>query len=164
MKAYPLHFPEKAPQGTKQGAKSPEGLTQGREIGIFLAFSRFPASITRIEQTLRRRPLYPAELRGHNYNILAQRAAGVNDRRRGAPDVSGARARPGGGAGERHRGPPVPGIRRGVFPAADMFLRSGQILSARRRLSSTFTIYFRIQLKRNSLSPVQYRVQTVQVA
>lgn len=33
---------------------------------------------------LRRRPLYPTELRGHNSAILAQRAAGVNDRRRAA--------------------------------------------------------------------------------
>ena len=63
--AYPLHFSEKAPKGTKQGAKLPEALTQGREIGVFLAFSRFPASITRIEQDLRRRTLYPAELLEH---------------------------------------------------------------------------------------------------
>ena len=63
--AYPLHFPEKAPKGTKQGAKLPEALTQGREIGVFLAFSRFPVSITRIEQDLRRRMLYPAELLEH---------------------------------------------------------------------------------------------------
>ena len=62
--AYPLHFPEKAPKGTKQGAKLPEALIQGRENGVFLAFSRFPASITRIEQDLRRRTLYPAELLG----------------------------------------------------------------------------------------------------
>lgn len=32
---------------------------------------------------LRRRPLYPTELRGHNSAILAQRTAGVNDRRLG---------------------------------------------------------------------------------
>ena len=60
--AYPLHFPEKAPKGTKQGAKLPEGLTQGHEIGVFLAFSRYPSRIERIEQDLRRRSLYPAEL------------------------------------------------------------------------------------------------------
>ena len=35
---------------------------------------------------LRRRPLYPTELRGHNSVILAQRAAGVNDRRPGKRD------------------------------------------------------------------------------
>ena len=57
--AYPLHFPEKAPKGTKQGAKLPEVLIQGREIGVFLAFSRFPAGIARIEQDLRRGLLYP---------------------------------------------------------------------------------------------------------
>lgn len=33
-----------------------------------------------------RRPLYPTELRGHNSVILAQRAAGVNDRRPGKRD------------------------------------------------------------------------------
>ena len=63
--AYPLHFPEKAPKGTKQGAKLPEALTQGRESGVFLAFSRFPSVVKRIEQDLRRRMLYPAELRAH---------------------------------------------------------------------------------------------------
>ena len=63
--AYPLHFPEKAPKGTKQGAKLPEVLIQGREIGVFLAFSRLPSSVERIEQDLRRRTLYPAELLGH---------------------------------------------------------------------------------------------------
>lgn len=57
--AYPLHFPEKAPKGTKQGAKLPEGLTQGHEIGVFLAFSRYPSRIERIEQDLRRGLLYP---------------------------------------------------------------------------------------------------------
>lgn len=35
---------------------------------------------------VRRRPLYPTELRGHNSVILAQRAAGVNDRRPGKRD------------------------------------------------------------------------------
>ena len=65
MKAYPLHFPEKAPKGTKQGAKLPEVLIQGREISVFLAFSRFPARITRIEQDLRRRTLYTTELLEH---------------------------------------------------------------------------------------------------
>ena len=63
MKAYPLRFPEKAPKGTKQGTKSSEGLTQGREIGVYLTFSLFPAGITRIEQDLRSLVLYPAELR-----------------------------------------------------------------------------------------------------
>ena len=63
--AYPLYFPEKAPKGTKQGAKLPEIPTQGREIGVFLAFSRVPCSITRIEQDLRRRSLYTTELLGH---------------------------------------------------------------------------------------------------
>ena len=67
--AYPLRFPEKAPKGTKQGAKLPEVLIQGREIGVFRAFSRFPASITRIEQDLRRRPLYTAELLGHIFYV-----------------------------------------------------------------------------------------------
>ena len=64
-RAYPLHFLEKAPKGTKQGAKSPEVLIQDREIGVFLAFSRFPERITRIEQDFRRRTLYPAVLRRH---------------------------------------------------------------------------------------------------
>ena len=64
--AYPLHFPEKAPKGTEQGAKSPKALIQGREIGVFLAFSRLPSSVERIEQDLRRRTLYPAELRVHH--------------------------------------------------------------------------------------------------
>ena len=61
--AYPLRFPEKAPKGTKQGAKLPEVLIQGREIGVILAFSRVPAVVGRIEQDLRRLALYPAELR-----------------------------------------------------------------------------------------------------
>lgn len=52
--AYPLHFLEKAPKGTK----SSEGLTQGREIGVFLAFSRVPAVVGRIEQDLRRGHCY----------------------------------------------------------------------------------------------------------
>ena len=58
-----LHLTEKWTQGTKQGAKSPEVPTQGREIGVFLAFSQLPSSAGRIEQDLRRRMLYPAELR-----------------------------------------------------------------------------------------------------
>ena len=53
-----MHFPEKAPKGTKQGTKSSEGLTQGREIGVFLAFSRVPAVVGRIEQDLRRGHCY----------------------------------------------------------------------------------------------------------
>ena len=60
-----LHLTEKRTQGTKKGAKSAEVPTQGRESGVFLAFSRFPSLITRIEQDLRRRTLYPAELRVH---------------------------------------------------------------------------------------------------
>ena len=64
-----MHFPEKAPKGTKQGAKLPEGLTQGREIGVFLAFSRVPAVVGRIEQDLRRTELMP--LRGLQYPFLA---------------------------------------------------------------------------------------------
>ena len=68
--AYPLRFPEKAPKGTKQGAKLPDVLIQGREIGVFLAFSRFPARITRIEQDLRRRTLYPGELRGRIVSVI----------------------------------------------------------------------------------------------
>ena len=56
---YPLHFPEKAPKGTKQGAKLPEVSKRGREIGIFLAFLRYPSRIKRIEQDLRRGLLYP---------------------------------------------------------------------------------------------------------
>ena len=71
MKAYPLHFPEKAPKGTKQGAKLPEVPTQGREIGVFLAFSRVPCSITRIEQDLRRGLLYPFNYAG----IISKRMA-----------------------------------------------------------------------------------------
>ena len=61
--AYPLRFPEKAPKGTKQGAKLPEVSKQGREIGVFLAFSRIPSSVKQIEQDLRRRTFYPGELR-----------------------------------------------------------------------------------------------------
>ena len=53
-----MHFPEKAPKGTKQGAKLPEGLTQGREIGVFLAFSGVSAVVGRIEQDLRRGHCY----------------------------------------------------------------------------------------------------------
>ena len=60
--AYPLHFPEKAPKGTKQGAKLPEVSKRGREIGVFLAFSQVSSVAGRIEQDLRRRSLYPAEL------------------------------------------------------------------------------------------------------
>ena len=68
-------------------------------LGICQAlFSGTPGWIRTSGLPLRRRPLYPTELRGHNNPILAQRAAGVNDRRRGTPDVSGARVRPGGGA------------------------------------------------------------------
>ena len=63
--AYPLHFLEKAPKGTKQGAKLPEVSNQGREIGVFLAFSQYPSSVKQIEQDLRRRTLYPGELRRH---------------------------------------------------------------------------------------------------
>ena len=74
MKASPLHFPEKAPKGTKQGAKAPEGLTQGREIGVFLAISRLPSSVERIEQDLRRRTLYPAEIRVRIIIIAAKTA------------------------------------------------------------------------------------------
>ena len=64
MKAYPLDFSEKTPKGTEQGAKLPEVSKQGREIGVFLAFSHVPAVVGRIEQDLRRRMLYPTELRG----------------------------------------------------------------------------------------------------
>ena len=64
MKAYPLHFLEKTPKGTKQGAKLPEVSKRGRETDVFLAFSRYPPRIKRIEQDLRRRTLYPGELRG----------------------------------------------------------------------------------------------------
>ena len=62
MKAYPLRFPEKATKGTKQGAKLPEVLIQGREIGVFLAFPQVSSVVKQIEQDLRRRSLYPAEL------------------------------------------------------------------------------------------------------
>jgi len=67
MKAYPLHFPEKAPKGTKQGAKLPKVLTQGRKIGVFLAFSRVSSSVKRIEQDLRRGLLYPFNYAGIIY-------------------------------------------------------------------------------------------------
>ena len=60
--AYPLRFPEKAPKGTKQGAKLPEVSKQGRKIGVLLAFPRVPSRIMRIEQDLRRRVRYPTEL------------------------------------------------------------------------------------------------------
>ena len=53
-----MHFLEKAPKGTKQGAKLPEGLTQGREIGVFLAFSGVSSVVGRIEQDLRRGHCY----------------------------------------------------------------------------------------------------------
>ena len=70
MKAYPLRFPEKTPKGTKQGAKLPEVSKQGREISVFLAFSQYPSSIKQIEQDLRRRMIYPAELRRYIYSRL----------------------------------------------------------------------------------------------
>ena len=73
--AYPLHFPEKAPMGTKQGAKFPKVLTQGRKIGVFLAFSHVPSSVKRIEQDLRRRTLYPGELRGHTGALYRKKTA-----------------------------------------------------------------------------------------
>ncbi len=57
-----MHFPEKAPKGTKQGAKLPEISKQGREIGVFLAFPQVSSVVKQIEQDLRRRSLYPAEL------------------------------------------------------------------------------------------------------
>ena len=46
-------------------------------------FSGTPGWIRTSGLPLRRRPLYPTELRGHNSAILAQRTAGVNDRRLG---------------------------------------------------------------------------------
>ena len=74
-----LLFSEKWTQGTKQGAKLPEVSKQGREISVFLAFSRFPSSVKRIEQDLRRRTLYPAELPEHNYHsIVPKNSSGVN--------------------------------------------------------------------------------------
>ena len=75
--AYPLHFSEKAPKSTEQGAKSPEALTQGREIGVFLAFSRFPASITRTEQDLRRILFYPLNYGGALCNVYFTAQAGI---------------------------------------------------------------------------------------
>ncbi len=45
--------------GTKQGAKLPEALIQGREIGVFLAFPQVSSVVNRIEQDLRRGLLYP---------------------------------------------------------------------------------------------------------
>ena len=75
--AYPLHFPEKAPKGTKQGAILPEVLIQGREIGVFLALSRFPASITRIEQNLRRILFYPLNYGGALCNVYFTAQAGI---------------------------------------------------------------------------------------
>lgn len=88
--AYPLHFPEKEPKGTKQGAKSPGISKRGREIGVFLAFSRFPASITRIEQDLRRRTLYPAELRVHYLTgaIVALQTKVVKSKNSGSTNIS----------------------------------------------------------------------------
>ena len=86
MKAYPLRFSEKAPKGTKQGAKLPEVSKQGREIGVFLAFSHVPAVVGRIEQDLRRRTLYPGELRGHVFlhgrifSIILRRQGKVKDK------------------------------------------------------------------------------------
>ena len=74
MKAYPLHFSEKAPKGTKQGAKSPAALIQGREIGVFLAFSQVSSIVKWIEQDLRRRTLYPAEIRVRIIIIAAKTA------------------------------------------------------------------------------------------
>ena len=56
----------------------PEVLIQGREIGVFLAFSRFPASITRIEQDLRRRTLYPGELRRHIQRVFYRKKPGLS--------------------------------------------------------------------------------------
>ena len=59
MHTYPLKITEKVPQRTKQGAKLPEVSKQGREIGVFLAFSGVPAVVGRIEQDLRRGLFYP---------------------------------------------------------------------------------------------------------
>ena len=91
MKAYPLHFPEKAPKGTKQGAKLPEVLIQGREIGVFLAFSRLPSSVEWIEQDLRNRVLYPAELQRQMiyYVILASQRVQVK-KKQNKTDLFGA--------------------------------------------------------------------------
>ena len=78
MKAYPLHFPEKAPKGTKQGAILLEVSKQGREIGVFLAFSRVPAVVGRIEQDLRRRVLYPTELLRHVQFLIKPEKRNLN--------------------------------------------------------------------------------------
>ena len=86
--AYPLHFPEKAPKGTKQGAKLPEVSKQSREIGVFLAFSRVPASITRIEQDLRRRSLYPAELRMRIADVFYRKKSILSREKTGLPKQS----------------------------------------------------------------------------
>ena len=89
--AYPLRFPEKAPKGTEQGAKLPEVLIQCREIGVFLAFSRVPAVVGRIEQDLRRRTLYPAELQRQMiyYVILASQGVQVK-KKQNKTDLFGA--------------------------------------------------------------------------
>ena len=69
--AYSLHFLEKAPKGTKQGDKLPEVLMQGREIGVFLAFSRVPAVVGRIEQDLRRGHCYRERSEQQGYQASA---------------------------------------------------------------------------------------------
>lgn len=53
---------KKLRQGATQGAKLLRALWQARNIAAFLAFSRDSSHSTQIEQTLRRRLLYPAEL------------------------------------------------------------------------------------------------------
>ena len=75
---YPLHFPEKAPKGTKQGDILPEASIQGREIGIFLAFSQYSSSIKRIEQDLRRRVLYQTELLRHVQFLIKPKKRNLN--------------------------------------------------------------------------------------
>jgi hypothetical protein len=61
---------EKVHQGATQGAKFPQALWQAREIAVSLAFSRVFTHITKGEQHLRRRSLYPAELRKHTVLII----------------------------------------------------------------------------------------------
>lgn len=56
-------------------------LYPGEVRGLIQQIFNFQAPQDSNELPLRRRPLYPTELRGHNSVILAQRAAGVNDRR-----------------------------------------------------------------------------------
>ena len=61
---YPLFLHKKLRQGATQGTKSLRDFLQARVFAVSLTFSRVFTHITKGEQHLRRRSLYPAELLG----------------------------------------------------------------------------------------------------